>query len=174
VAATPAATKIVLSATLLVTGVAVVDYLRRAPGDKIDPELAAGYLLLFGALFVLRVAGQLVVLAAAPAWLPPMGQWNLMPYRLLLPIQLVFIAVIAAIVADFFAGPWAFAEPRPGFGRFVIAFGFVYAGAMAVRYTVRMARRPEERWFGGAIPIVFHIVLASFLFVFGTYHASYP
>ena len=28
--------------------------------------------------------------------------------------------------------------------------------AMVVRYAVRMRRRPGERWFGGAIPIVFH------------------
>jgi uncharacterized protein len=42
---------------------------------------------------------------------------------------------------------------------------------MAVRYAVRMARRPGERWFGGAIPIVFHCVLAAWLFVFGSFHA---
>ena len=35
----------------------------------------------------------------------------------------------------------------------VIDFSFVYAGAMLVRYAVRMYRQPRERWFGGAIPI---------------------
>jgi hypothetical protein len=44
---------------------------------------------------------------------------------------------------------------------------------MVVRYVVRMARRPGQRWFGGAIPIVFHIVLSSWLFVFGSFHASH-
>jgi hypothetical protein len=44
---------------------------------------------------------------------------------------------------------------------------------MAVRYAVRMTRRPEQRWFGGTIPIVFHWVLASVVFVYGSFHASY-
>ena len=48
----------------------------------------------------------------------------------------------------------------------------MYAGAMAVRYVVRMYRRPSERWFGGAIPIVFHFVLAGFLFTWGKYNVS--
>ena len=58
--------------------------------------------------------------------------------------------------------------------RTVQAYGvaFVYAGVMVVRYGVRMARRPAERWFGGAIPIVFHWVLAAYLVVFGTFHVS--
>jgi hypothetical protein len=34
-----------------------------------------------------------------------------------------------------------------------------------------MARRPEQRWFGGTVPIVFHCVLAAFLFVLGSYDA---
>ena len=41
---------------------------------------------------------------------------------------------------------------------------------MAARYVVRMTRRPEARWFGGAIPIVFHLVLAAFLLTWGLYH----
>jgi len=43
---------------------------------------------------------------------------------------------------------------------------------MASRYVVRMYRRPGERWFGGTIPIVFHFVLAAFLFTWGKYHVS--
>jgi hypothetical protein len=52
-------------------------------------------------------------------------------------------------------------------------FAVVYAVAMAVRYVVRMTRRPAQRWFGGTIPIVFHWVLASFVAVLGSFHASY-
>jgi hypothetical protein len=44
---------------------------------------------------------------------------------------------------------------------------------MAVRYVVRMTRRPEQRWFGGTIPIFFHWVLAAYLFVVGLFHASH-
>ena len=45
---------------------------------------------------------------------------------------------------------------------------FAYWAAMGVRYARRMLAQPDQRWFGGAIPIVFHCVLASFLFVLGS------
>ncbi|MGD8631902.1 MAG: hypothetical protein PVG72_14390, partial [Gammaproteobacteria bacterium] len=57
-------------------------------------------------------------------------------------------------------------------GGFLIAFSAVYALAMPVRYVVRMYRRPDERWFGGTIPMVFHLVLASYLYVLGSFHAG--
>ena len=59
-----------------------------------------------------------------------------------------------------------------GLGKALLAFGAVYAAAMPLRYTIRMARRPEQRWFGGTIPMVFHLVLASYLYVLGCFHAD--
>lgn len=165
----PTATKFALVAILAVTAVAVVDVLHRT---EIGPRETAAYLVLFSALFLLRVAGQVLVVLRAPAWLPPMRQWNLMPYRLLLPIQLVFLAVMALIDVSLFREDGPFVDPEPVFGRFLIGFSLAYAGTMAVRYAVRMHRRPGERWFGGAIPIVFHVVLAAFLLTWGTYHVS--
>ena len=165
-------TRIALLATLALTAATVAVFLS-VTEDEIDPDLTAGFLLILALLFCVRVVGQLVVRAKAPRWLPPMDQWNLIPYRLLLPIQLVFVAVIAAVIIDFAAGPWFFAEPNRRFGLVLIVFSAVYAGAMLVRYVVRMARRPAARWFGGTIPIVFHFVLAAFLFIWGTYDVSY-
>ena len=52
----------------------------------------------------------------------------------------------------------------------MLAVSGVYAGAMLVRYVVRMRRRRDQRWFGGTIPIVFHWVLAAFLLVYGVYN----
>lgn len=48
----------------------------------------------------------------------------------------------------------------------------IVRAAMGVPYTLRMTRRPAERWLGGAIPIVFHCVLAAFLFVLGVANAA--
>lgn len=169
----PPATNIALVAVLLVTVAAVADYLRRAGAHDVDPQVAGAYLTLFTALFAVRVAGQLVVLLAAPGWLPPMDRWNLMPYRLLLPIQLTFLAVMTWICVGLLADEGIVADPHRGFGLFAVGLSFVYAGSMAVRYVVRMRRRPGERWFGGAIPIVFHVVLAAFVFTYGVFHASY-
>jgi hypothetical protein len=41
-----------------------------------------------------------------------------------------------------------------------------------VRYIVRMWRRPDQRWLGGTIPIVFHSIVAAFLWIVGRYHLS--
>jgi hypothetical protein len=171
---TPAPTKALLSLTVAILVVALVVFLA-AREPEIEPRFAGWFLLVFTLLFAARVAGQLAVVLRAPRWLPPMesGQWNLMPYRLLLPIQLVFLVVMGWLVASFLAEPGPPTEPEPVFGWFVIGFSAVYAATMLVRYVVRMRRRPGERWFGGAIPIVFHWVLAGFLFVFGSYHASH-
>jgi uncharacterized protein len=156
-----------------VTILAVADYLRRTGADEVDPQVAGAYLVVFTALFALRVAGQLVVLLAAPSWLPPMDRWNLMPYRALLPMQLLFLAVMSWICIGLLADDGFVAEPHRGFGLFAIGLSVAYAGSMVVRYVVRMRRRPDERWFGGAIPIVFHVVLAAFVFTYGVFHASY-
>ena len=163
------ATKIALVATLAITVAVTVDVLRRT---ALGPRETAGYLLIFSLLFLLRVAGQVLVVLRGPSWLPPMHQWHLMPYRLLLPIQIGFLALMALIEISLFRGWGPLTETRPAFGRFLIGFSLVYAGAMSLRYVVRMYRRPSERWFGGAIPIVFHFVLAGFLFTWGKYNVS--
>jgi hypothetical protein len=162
-------TKIALVATLCSTAAITADVARRS---ELGPRDTAAYLLILSVLFLLRVAGQLLVVLRAPSWLPPMGQWHLMPYRLLLPIQIGLLALMALIAIGLFRAWGSLVEPQPPFGRFLIGFSFVYAGAMTLRYAVRMYRRPGERWFGGTIPIVFHFVLAAFLFTWGRYHVS--
>jgi hypothetical protein len=167
---TPGATKLLLIAVLAVTGAAVGWYLLAAPVD--DPRAAGLVLVLLTVLFLGRVASQVAVARRAPAWLPPMTHWNLLPYRYLLPIQLVFLAVMGVVSVAFLDGSrdGLLTEPREAVGAAVVAASGVYAGAMAVRYVVRMRRRPDQRWFGGTIPIVFHWVLAAFLLVYGAYN----
>jgi hypothetical protein len=164
----PAPTIAALLATLAVVVVALALH---ALGDEADSLRASVFLGVFTALFAIRVAGQIAVLVAAPRWLPPMQQWNLIPYPILLPLQFVVLAGMVAVTSDLARG----AELLPAGGRatgyaLVVVAGCYWA-AMAARYAVRMARRPGERWFGGAIPIVFHCVLAAWLFVLGTFHA---
>ena len=60
----------------------------------------------------------------------------------------------------------------PVLGRIVLGWSYLYAAAMVVRYAIRMARRPDQRWTGGTIPIIFHLVLATFQWTFAQYHAS--
>ena len=170
---TPRPTRIILVSTVGVTAGAVGLFLAGVAGDDLAPRVAGWFLLLFAALFCLRVVGQVIVVARAPAWLPPMRQWNLLPYRFLLPIQLALLGVMMWLLWDFLRGSGVATEPAPRFGRFLIGFSVIYAAAMAIRYGARMLRRPAERWLGGTIPIVFHWILAAFLLVLGTYHASH-
>ena len=157
-------TRVVLLATTACTALAVIDVLRR---QELLSGTAAAYLFLFTFLFLIRVAGQLLVWRRSPDWLPPMREWNLVPYPILLPIQLVFVVVMIAIAATLDR-----VDPQPTLGRGLIALAVLYAGAMVLRYALRMWRRPDARWFGGAIPIVFHLVLAAFLLTWGRYHVS--
>jgi hypothetical protein len=167
----PRMTNLVLIATLVVTAVAVWKVVLEGPLDSRD---AAGYLAFFTGLFTLRVAGQILVVLRAPAWLPRMEgeNWNLVPYRILLPAQIAILALMCAIMVCVRLGRPPFGVEQPVFGRFLIYASCLYAGVMALRYVVRMTRRPAERWFGGAIPIVFHFLLAAFLFTWGQFHVS--
>ena len=134
---------------------------------------AARFLWLFTGLFVLRVVGQIVVRLRRPSFLPPTEEWNLTPYRLLLPTQLAIVGLMTWIDIELTRGAGVAASPRAALGTVLVWFSFVYAVGMALRYVVRMLRRPDARWFGGTIPIVFHEVLAAYLYVLGSYHSSY-
>jgi len=156
---TPLPTAAALIATLALTAVALAVFLGGAPVP------VEAFLALYTALFALRVVGQIGVAAFAPGWLPPMDEWNFVPYRVLLPAQILIFALMVALVAGL-------ADPGQAWARALVVSAFVYWAAMGVRYAIRMARMPAERWLGGAIPIVFHCVLAAFLFVLGVSHAG--
>lgn len=156
---TPLPTAVALLVTLAATTAGLVAFIFGAPA-------AVGvYLLVFTALFALRVVGQLGVVAWRPEWLPPMHEWNFVPYRVLLTAQLAILALMVAILLGM-------ATPGPDLARVLVPAALLYWAAMALRYARRMARRPDQRWFGGAIPIVYHCVLAAFLFVLGVAHAG--
>lgn len=171
--ASPRVTETVLLATLVLTASTGAVFRIRTVASEVDPRLAGTFLWIFLALFLLRVPGQMVVVLRAPSWLPPMEQWNLTPYRLLLPTQILFLAVMGWIATDLTRAAGFLARPNGVLGLSLIWFSYVYVGAMVTRYVVRMGRRPEQRWSGGAIPIVFHFVLAAFVHTLGSYHASY-
>jgi hypothetical protein len=168
VTATPEATKVALVGVLAVMIAAVASYASRSP----DASVTAAYLALFTALFSVRVLGQIAVAVARPPWLPAMEQWNFVPYRFLLPIQIALLALMSVIALDVARGSGVFGGPDETLGAVLVPLSYAYWAAMAGRYTLRMAQRRDQRWFGGAIPIVFHCVLAAFLFVYGSFLAS--
>jgi hypothetical protein len=142
------------------------------PGISLpDPLLTAAILFVLTVAFAVRVAGQLVVARSAPAWLPPMSEWysGVLPYPRLLATQLIMLGLMSAVVISLATGvPWI-VEPRPALGTMLLAIAWPYGLSMPVRYAIRMYRHPEARWTGRTIPIVFHVVLAVWLFVLGSY-----
>jgi hypothetical protein len=139
------------------------------PASK--PILYALLLATLTMLFGLRVLGQVIVVLFEPGWLPPFERWysGLMPYPLLLPTQLIMIAVMIKIVVDFVRGSGFFLRLGAAVGKFLIWSSAVYALGMAARYVITMSLHPELRWFTGTIPIWFHFVLAAFLYILGRY-----
>jgi hypothetical protein len=130
-------------------------------------------LALLTLLFLLRVLGQALVAGFGVTWLPAMEHWHsgLIPYPMLLSIQLLMLIIMVKIIWDVWLGTGFFALVRPSWSRFLICFSAIYAGAMALRYVLTMTFYPEMRWFGGTIPIFFHFVLAGFIYVFGRFHS---
>ena len=123
--------------------------------------------LLFG-----RVLGQLIVFFYAPKVLPPMEQWQsgLVPYPLLVAVQAFVLWLMVSIALDFTRGEGYWIRPHPALGLVVLWWSYLYFGAMIVRYVVRMTRRPDQRWLGGTIPIIFHCVVVAFQLVLAAYH----
>ena len=142
------------------------------PPRRFIPSDYTTWLWLFSCLLLLRVLGQLVVVLRAPRWLPPMDQWQsgLLPYPVLLLGQVLVLSLMCWICTDFSRGQGIFVQPYPGRSKYVLWFSYLYFGGMVLRYVIWMWRRPDQRWFGRTIPIIFHCIVAAFLFTFGTYH----
>lgn len=139
-----------------------------------NPAALAPYLWLFTALLFLRVIGQLIVVFAKPRWLPPMEQWQsgLVPYPLLVVTQALVLWLMVSISWDFSHATGYWVAPQPLWGPAAYYWSYLYFSAMVVRYVIRMRRHPDQRWFGGTIPIIFHSIVAAFQWIFGAYQMT--
>jgi preprotein translocase subunit SecY len=118
------------------------------------------------ALFLLRVLGQIEVLLVQPDWLPPMAAWysGYLPYYILLPAQIVLLMVMAVLAAG--ETRHSSSPPKP-WRRWARAFAIVYFLAMGARLIIQYARGVPDIISAGGIPVVFHWVLALFLYTLG-------
>jgi hypothetical protein len=145
---------------------------RASPNHDALPRYAfVLWLLTF--LFFLRVLGQFLVAFFDVSFLPPMEQWysGLIPYPILLFTQILILIFQVKVCTDFSRRRGFFVISRKRMGHFLRWFSYLYFASMALRYVATMALFPERRRFGGTIPIVFHFVLAGFLFAFGHFHS---
>lgn len=134
--------------------------------DRPLPE--ARPMILLTLLFLARVLGQLLVVRRRVSWLPPLEQWQsgLLPYPVLLASQGAILSLQTAIDLQALNADGALVAERPRAGRLLRRLSQVYFGSMIFRYCFSMWRYPERRWVGKTIPIVFHAILASYLFLY--------
>ena len=137
------------------------------------PGMHGRVLALLTLLFSFRVLGQALVEFFSVDWLPSAEAWasGLLPYPILLVIQLVMLIGMVKIVTDVSRDQGFFATARSCWPRFLVRFSAIYAGSMALRYVLTMIFQPEMRWLGDTIPIFFHFVLAAFLYTWGKFVA---
>ena len=128
------------------------------------------YACLLGVLsaaFAARVFGQLLVAAFGVGFLPPMDAWysGLIPYPVLLTCQLIIVALQLEISRELWVGHGPASIPRPVLGRVLAWASLIYFLTMAARYLITSVILPEAGRFGDTIPIVFHWVLAAYLWI---------
>lgn len=128
------------------------------------------YALLLGVLslvFAGRVFGQLLVAVFGVQFLPPMDAWysGLVPYPVLLPVQLLILAIQIEISRELWVGTGVVSIPRPGLGRLLAWLSLVYFVVMVSRYLLTATVLTEASRFGDTIPIMFHWVLAAYLWI---------
>ncbi len=124
------------------------------------------------ALFVFRVIAQPLALVVDSPLLPQFESWHsgLLPYPLLVVAQLFILAWLALTA-------WRVSHdavtPNRKAGRVLQAIAGLYAAGMLARLILGATVLREERWFASPLPTVFHLGLASYLFVFGHLHARH-
>ncbi|MFT4175165.1 MAG: hypothetical protein QM627_00780 [Luteolibacter sp.] len=134
-------------------------------------HLSSGYhallLWLMTFLFFTRVVGQILVGIYAPTFLPPWSEWysGLLPYPWLLICQILLLMLMTAVNTDTIRQSGRFHVSSPRAVKILRVSATIYASIMIVRYAVVMTFNPEQRWFGGTIPIVFHLILAFWIFL---------
>lgn len=127
----------------------------------------ARWLLVLQALFLGRVLGQVVATLAGPAWLPAPVHWfsGALPYHWLLPAQILLLMLMTAVTGDAVRGAGFWHVERPRTRRVLRLAAYAYFAVNAARWVLTMLLAPELRWTGHAIPITFHFVLASYVYV---------
>ena len=118
-------------------------------------------------LFFLRVVGQIEVVLSAPSWLPPFRAWEsaLIPYGLLLPIQIGLIAWMAVVAADHWRGSGRFWVTQQSTRHRLRLVAGAYFAVMLLRLVIMALIPPHSLTERGLIPVIAHWDLAAFIYL---------
>ena len=134
----------------------------------------APWLWLLTGLFAFRVVAQPAALVlGGGAILPGFEAWHggVLPYPLLLVTQVIILGWLGATARRFST---LGVVPNRRLGLLLLTVGGVYFAAMAIRLLLGATVLREARWFGALLPAIFHLVLASYLLLYGHFHALGP
>lgn len=137
--------------------------------QAVSSRQAAALLWGCAALFAARVIGQLETVLLEPHWLPTMDAWysGLLPYPLLLPIQIGILMLMAVVAWNPRVQGGRFAQDHPRAAAALRTFACIYFVVMAARLAANISMNGADFWSEGAIPVAFHWVLALFILVSG-------
>ena len=129
----------------------------------------ARLLWLLLAFFIIRVIAQPLALLTSAPFLPPFEVWHsgLLPYPALVAAQLLIIAWLARTAWRMSKGS---VSPSYRVGVTMLILGGIYFGVMLLRLLLGLTILSSSRWFSSVLPTVFHLVLASYLLVYGHFH----
>lgn len=118
-------------------------------------------------LFVARVMGQIEVVLLAPSWLPPFRAWEsgLIPYGVLLPIQVLLIAWMAIVATDHWRDSGYFWVTHGSTRRWLKIIAAIYFTVMLLRLAITAAIPPHTLLERGLIPVLAHWDLAAFIYL---------
>jgi putative CocE/NonD family hydrolase len=124
------------------------------------------------AFFCFRVCAQLFQFFFHSDYLPDFNEFQsgTLSYSMLVFFQLVIIAIYLTTCIRVNNNTFIVNREK---GKRLLILGIIYLTVMAVRYILQMSMFPSERWFGGSIPIFFHMVLAAFIITIGLYNLNF-
>lgn len=120
-------------------------------------------------LFIFRILAQLAALLFNLNFLPPFESWHggILPYPLLLATQFLILYWLVKTASQFSRGA---VSARRDLGVNVLVIASIYFVVMLARLVLGMTILSEHRWFASPLPAFFHLVLASFLLLYGHFH----
>jgi len=129
----------------------------------------ARWLWILAGLFALRVAAQPLALVVNSRFLPRFESWHsgVVPYPLLVGAQLLILLWLLSTA--WFVARGA-VRPVRKLGGILIGAAGLYGVTMLARLVLGATLLRDERWFASPLPTVFHLVLASYLYVYGRLH----
>jgi len=132
----------------------------------------AVWLWLLLGLFLFRVVAQPLTLLVHSRFLPPFESWysGALSYPALIVSQLLILIWLLYTSRQFTNGD---VKASARLGVTMLIFGAAYFILMLLRLVLGTTLLSGQRWFASPVPTFFHLVLATYLLVYGHFHFYY-